>query len=121
MIDITSLLNITFYTVGVLTTSYYFYKGCWWFGKNKLAPLMLKVLYMKCTQVVVRWIVDGISKLLRYTWVIRQDGNVVFESKSFCEACDKWDILSEYHNWEELLLVRKCRGKEKKLQGICWK
>lgn len=120
MNTIALLLNITFYTVGVMTTMYYFYKGCWWIGKNKLAPLMLKVLYMKYPQVVVRWIIDTISELLQYTWIIKQDGNIVFESKSFCEVCDKWDVLSEYHNWKELLLIRKCRGKEKMLKGICW-
>lgn len=120
MTDINLLLNITFYTVGVFTTMYYFYKGCWWVGKNKLAPLMLKVLYMKYTQVGVRWIIDTICKLLRHSYIIKQDGNVVFESKSFCEACDKWDILSDNYNWKELLLVRKYRGKEKMLRGVCW-
>ena len=114
------LLNITFYTVGVLTTMYYFYKGCWWVGENKLAPLMFKVLYMKYTQVVIRWIIGTICKLLRHSYIIKQDGDVVFESKSFCEACDRWDVLSEHNNWKELLLIGKRRGKEKMLKGVCW-
>ena len=120
MNTIALLLNITFYTVGVLTTSYYFYKGCWWVGKNKLAPLMLKVLDMRYTQVGVRWIIDTICKLLRHSYIIKQDSNVVFESKSFCEANDKYIKVSAHYNWEELYLIRKCRGKERILRCIRW-
>ena len=120
MNTITLLLNITFYTVGVLTTMYYFYKGCWWIGKNKLAPLVLKVLDMRYTQVGVRWIIDTTCKLLRHSYIIKQDGDVVFESKSFCEANDKYIKVSAHYNWEELYLIRKYRGKEKILRCIRW-